>query len=170
MVIQIARNPQLFTYLEECAEQQVEVVTGDARLSLEQAEDAKYDVIVMDAYSSDAIPIHLITREALALYVEKLAPGGVLAFHVSNRYLNLKPVLAALAHDAGLVALQRDDMAITEEEKQAGKNASQWVMLARSREHLKPLTTDSRWRTLEYAPGMDVWTDDFASIFSVFSW
>jgi hypothetical protein len=82
----------------------------------------------------------------------------------------LKPVLAALAHDAGLVALLRNDMSVTKEQKQAGKNASQWVVLARSRDDLVPLTTDSRWQKLEYAPGMAVWTDDFASLLSVFSW
>jgi SAM-dependent methyltransferase len=165
-VRQIARNPRYFTYLGECAAD-VQVVLGDARLSLQEAPDNQYDVMVLDAYSSDAIPIHLMTREALQLYLRKLAPDGVLAFHVSNRYLNLKPVLAELAADAEVIALNRDDMQISEKLSAQGKNSSQWVVLANNREALGPLATDNRWKRLEREEDMPLWTDDFASILSV---
>lgn len=169
LVEKIARDPRFFTYLDTCAPD-MNIVLGDARLSLVDAANQHYDLIVLDAYSSDAIPLHLITREAFDLYLDKLSPDGILAFHISNRYLNLKPVLAALSHDLGLVALFQDDMTISEEESRQGKNASQWVVIARSATDLDPLTTDSRWETLESQPQQVVWTDDFASIFDVLEW
>ena len=79
------------------------MVVGDARLRLRDAPDGGYGLIVLDAFSSDAIPMHLLTREALRLYRDKLADGGLIAFHISNRYLDLAPVLGALARDAGLI-------------------------------------------------------------------
>lgn len=169
LVEKIARDPRFFTYLETCAPD-MNIVLGDARLSLAQAAHQQYDLIVLDAYSSDAIPLHLITREAFDLYLDKLSPDGILAFHISNRYLDLKPVLAALSHDLGLVCLFQNDMSISEEEASQGKNASQWVVIARSAAHLDPLTTDSRWNRLESQPQQAVWTDDFASIFDVLEW
>ena len=85
------------------------MVVGDARLRLRDAPDGGYGLIVLDAFSSDAIPMHLLTREALRLYRDKLADGGLIAFHISNRYLDLAPVLGALARDAGLVDRVRRD-------------------------------------------------------------
>ncbi|HEU5100772.1 MAG TPA: fused MFS/spermidine synthase, partial [Roseiflexaceae bacterium] len=113
-VVRIAREPAYFTYLQDCAPD-AGMVLGDARLSLASAPDGGYDLIVLDAYSSDSIPMHLITREALALYLRKLAPGGVLAFHISNLYLDLKPALGNLAADAGLASLARDDLVLSAE-------------------------------------------------------
>ncbi len=129
-VEQIARNPAYFTFLRDCAPD-ASVVLGDARLTLARATEQRYDLIVLDAYSSDSTPIHLLTREALALYRDRLAPGGLLAFHISNQYLDLKVVLAALARDAGMVSLYQDDRVISAEEAASGKNASQWMILAR---------------------------------------
>ncbi|MGH2351166.1 MAG: spermidine synthase, partial [Chloroflexota bacterium] len=109
-VERIARDPQYFTFLRDCPPD-VQVILGDARLSLTEAPPGAYHLIVLDAYSSDAIPIHLITREALAIYLDKLAAGGVLAFHISTRHLDLAPVLGRLARDAGLVCLVQEDTA-----------------------------------------------------------
>jgi len=103
-VIDIARDPALFTYLSSCAGAPVNVLTGDARLRLREAPTAAYDLIVLDAFSSDAVPAHLLTREAVALYLSKLAPGGVIAFHVSNRSLELERVALGVSADAGLDA------------------------------------------------------------------
>ena len=100
----MASDPRYFTYLRD-APGSTEIVLGDARLSLQEARDGTYGLIVADAFSSDAIPTHLITREALALYFRKLTENGTLAFHISNRYLNLRPVLGNLARDAGLTCL-----------------------------------------------------------------
>jgi SAM-dependent methyltransferase len=103
LVERIARDPRYFQYLANCGNRP-RVVLGDARLTIASAPDGTYDVLVVDAFSSDSIPMHLLTREALALYLRKLAPGGSLLFHISSRTLDLRPVIGALAADAGLPA------------------------------------------------------------------
>jgi spermidine synthase len=135
-----ARNPRYFTFLRDCAPQS-RVVLGDARISLGQQPNGIHDVIVVDAFTSDAIPVHLLTREALALYTSKLAPGGVIAFHISNRYVNLRPILSRLARDASLAAYLRMDRDITQIEAFEGKLPSTWVVMARSTADIEALTT-----------------------------
>ena len=103
-VERIARDPRYFTLLRDCAPQ-AQVILGDARISLAREPDGTHDLIILDAFSSDAIPVHLLTREALDLYFRKLSPHGVLAFHISNRYFDLRPVLSRLARDAQLGGL-----------------------------------------------------------------
>lgn len=165
----IARNPHYFSFLHDCAPD-VKVVLGDARLTLAGAPAQQYRLLILDAYSSDAIPVHLITREALRLYVDRLAPGGVLAFHISNLHLDLEPVLGNLARDAGLVALYQSDTHITVEEKDLGKSGSQWLLMARDPADFGALAGDERWRPARNAPQAAVWTDDFSSILSAFKW
>ena len=101
------------------------------RLRLREAKDGAFDLLVLDAFSSDAIPVHLITREAVELYLRKLAPDGWLAFHISNRYLDLEPVLANLATDLRLAALGCDDMSLTAAEFATGREQAHWVVMAR---------------------------------------
>ncbi|MFN2416727.1 MAG: spermidine synthase, partial [Pyrinomonadaceae bacterium] len=109
-VAEIARRPDYFTYLSYCAQgAPVDVVLGDARLRLAEAAPAAYGLVVLDAFSSDAIPVHLMTLEALDLYLSKLAPGGLLTFHISNRSLDLHTVVADLARARSLAALSLDD-------------------------------------------------------------
>ncbi len=171
-VVRIARNPDLFTYLADCKAHSLQIVLGDARLQLAQTREC-YDLIVLDAFSSDSIPVHLLTAEALGVYLEHLAPGGSLAFHISNRYLDLKPVLADLASTcpAGpLICYARDDVEVSEAETKAGKLPSQWVVMARAAADLGPLTSDPRWQRLPERPGATGWTDDFSNILSVFRW
>jgi spermidine synthase len=141
----IARTDAYFSYLNACL-RQCRVILGDARLSLARDGESRYDLIVLDAFSSDAIPLHLLTREALSLYVSRLTPGGTLAFHISNAHLSLAPIVARLAADHGLVAIdQHERMTASWPE---GKTASHWVMLARSRGDLGDLNGDTRWSTL----------------------
>ncbi len=168
-VVRIARDPHYFTYLQDCAPD-AEILLGDARLSLASAPDQGYDLIVLDAYSSDSIPVHLITREALALYLRKLAPGGMLAFHISNLYLDLKPALGNLAANAGLAGLARDDLVLNAQEQASGKTASQWAIMGRTMHDLGAQPGDSRWQPLVSQPETAVWTDDYSSILSVFRW
>jgi len=168
-VEQIARDPRYFTYLRDCAPDSP-VVLGDGRLSLGSAPDAGYDLLMLDAYSSDTVPVHLLTREALALYLTKLAPDGVLAFHISNHYLDLKPVIARLADDAGLVCLSQDDLTISAAEADAGKNASQWVVMAHRSTDLERLSSNGRWTPLVAQPGAALWTDSFSSILELIRW
>ena len=165
-VARIARDSRYFHFLSDCTPQ-AQVVLGDARLSLSERAGQPYDLLVLDAYSSDSIPMHLMTREALQLYVERLAPHGLLVFHISNRHLDLEPVLGNLAHDAGLASLTQDDAALSQAEESLGKQASQWVVLARQPEDLAMLAADARWQPLRRNVGA-IWTDQFSSIVGVF--
>lgn len=167
LVEAIARDPRYFTFLRDCGAQ-ANVVLGDARVSL-QADTQQYNMLMLDAYSSDSIPMHLVTREALKLYTDRLAPHGMLLFHITNRHLDLEPVLGNLARDAGLTAIIRSDIPSTEERKQ-GKAATTWVVMARSTADLAPLTADQRWQQLRTRPDQPAWTDTFGSVLSVFRW
>jgi SAM-dependent methyltransferase len=168
-VVQIARNPSYFTFLEDCTPD-ARIILGDARLSLKSAKPQEYDLMILDAYSSDAIPIHLITREALQLYLDKLAPGGVLAFHITNRHLDLKTVLGNLALDAHLTYRAKDDLDLDPYDGNRGKMPAQWAVLARSPDDLGALADDPLWIVPTIRPDTSVWTDDFNSLLSVFIW
>lgn len=142
---------------------------GDARRSLVRAPDHHYDLIVMDAFSSDAIPVHLITREAVRLYLRKLAPGGFVAFHISNRHLDLEPVLAGIAEEAGLAGVTRHDDSIADTDRERGKLSSHWVVLAQTRDVLKVLI-DAGWEELSDRNRTRPWTDDFSNIIGALKW
>jgi hypothetical protein len=168
-VERIAKDVRHFTFLKDCPAR-VTVVLGDARLSLANATDHSYDLIVLDAFSSDAIPVHLLTREALKLYLAKLSESGLMVFHISNRYLDLKPILGNLANHMNLVCLVQDDMELSEAEKKAKKAPSTWVVMARRCSDLDRLAADDRWKPLSNTPKSRLWTDDFSNIVSVFKW
>jgi SAM-dependent methyltransferase len=165
----LARDDRYFTYLRD-ARAECRVVLGDARLSLAEAPNGHYGLIVVDAFSGDAIPVHLLTHEAIEIYVKKLAPGGVLAFHISNRYVNLVPVLANLATASALVAWEQSDSTVSEEEDAAGKLTSQWVILARSEDDFGPLIEDVRWQVLTPVPELPLWTDHYTSLWGIVEW
>jgi hypothetical protein len=169
-VLRIAANPTYFTFLKDCPPQPLFVILGDARLTLLRARDAAYDLIILDAYSSDAPPMHLITLDAVRLYLTKLAPGGVLLFNISNRHLELEPVLGAIARAAGLAARTRDDARITDAERLAGKVESQWVVMARRDEDLGALRSNPLWKAPAAPPDLQPWTDNFASLLGAFRW
>ena len=169
-VIRIANNSKYFSFLQDCTAAKVEIRTGDARLRMREASEAHYGLIVLDAFSSDAIPVHLLTREALQLYLAKLAEGGMLAFHISNRCLDLEPVLLDLARDASLISRVRDEGDIDATEKANGKEPSQWVIMVRRQAELGKLARDSRWVQLRGNPEGRVWTDDFSNLLSIFRW
>ena len=165
-VERVARDTRYFTFWRDCAAERRSVVLGDARLRLADAADGRYGVLVVDAFSSSAIPVHLLTREALALYRRKAAPDGWILFHLSSQHLDLAPVVATLARDAGWVAYARDDLVLTESDRYAGKDPSRWVVMASSPHGLRALAADPRWRLLPPVPGGRVWTDDFSNIWS----
>ncbi len=164
-VERLARSTEYFTYLSDCGEQ-CRVVLGDARISLARM-DNQYELIVLDAFSSDAIPIHLLTSEALGLYVSRLAPGGVLALHISNRHLSLAPVLARLAGRHGLKVIERRDARVSELESSNGKTPSDWILMARSAADLGPLVSDPKWMVPVTSGSTPLWTDDSSSILGV---
>lgn len=168
-VARIARDPRYFTFVRDCPPA-IEIVLGDARRSLAAAGEARYGLIVLDAYSGDAPPVHLLTREALALYRDRLAPKGLLLFNVSNRHLDLEPVLADLARDAGLVAVLRPDTAVGAAERAAGRMPSRWVVMAQETASLGALLTDARWRPVRGRARAAVWTDDFSGLVPLIRW
>jgi hypothetical protein len=171
VVERLARDDRYFTFLRDCPAQ-VRVVLGDARLSLAQARDGEFGLMILDAYTSDAVPVHLLTREALALYQRKLTADGVLLFHISHRHLRLERVLGALAQDAGLACLVSagDDDPATDEPFSEGMFASKWMVLARDPTTLAQLQSVPGWEAPPPRLKTRPWTDDYASVFSVFRW
>jgi len=121
----------------------------------------------LDAYSSDAIPLHLLTREAVRLYLDRLEDDGWLIFHFSNRHLNLEPVLAALASDAGLTCRVQQQDTVAAENLPRGALGSSWAVMSRAEKSLGQLLIDQRWRIPEQNQNIPIWTDDYASILSV---
>lgn len=173
-VVRVARDVRYFRFLSSCEERgaKLNVVLGDARRQLIRAADGEFDVIILDGFCSDAIPVHLLTREALHLYMSKLAPGGVLAMHVSNVHLDLPPLIARLADDHSPpleVRSCNDDT--SESERMDGKTASQWMLVARTEDDLRPMLrrpggTIQRidWRSVPRDPNAPLWRDDFANL------
>jgi spermidine synthase len=159
----IARHPTLFGFLNKSRAAELEILRGDARLRLRDVPNESYDLLVLDAFNSDAIPLHLLTREAVALYLEKLKPHGVIAVHASNRYLDLSSVLANLAGAEGAIALERQDLGITSGESANRILASIWVALARQESDVSGLLSDERWRVLN-PNGKRPWTDDYSNV------
>jgi hypothetical protein len=173
LVVRIAKDPRYFTFLSQCAPN-ANIVMGDARLKLHDAPDGHFALIVLDAFSGDSIPMHLLTREALALYLRKLAPGGILAFHISSLYLDLAPRLGDLAQDAHLACLAENDTSVTQLEGNAGKSASMWLVMARSQSDLSRLAADKSphapWLAVPLHPEQRVWTDDYSNLLSAIKW
>jgi hypothetical protein len=155
-----------FSYLNS-SPAKLEFAVGDARLSMERELEAKqpqrYDVLAIDAFSSDSIPVHLITREAIEIYRRELAPGGVVAVHISNRFLDLKPVLANIAAATGMSARLVNDVPADE----TGASSTDWVLLAENDEPFSHPTLADRVEPMEPNPAFSVWTDQFNNLLDV---
>ncbi len=164
-VAHIAGDRRLFTTLV-MTPAAVDLRRGDGRLLLAQATPATFDLLVFDAFSSDAIPLHLVTREAIDLAASRLRPDGILAFHISNRYLDLAPVLGAIARDAHLDARMNFDNEISSADLLTGKQASRWLIMSRGEVAMGSIAQDRRWTVVPQAAA--AWTDDFSNILSVF--
>jgi len=163
---EIARDQRFFTYLSDC-EVDPAIVFGDARLTLAREPAGKYSLIVVDAFSSDAIPVHLLTREAIQTYFRALHESGVLMIHISNRRLDLEPVVADLALDAGLEARVRNHAVSEARQDTEYDYESDWVIMARRLEDFGPLAADTAWVELEPSFRKRPWTDDYSNILSV---
>ena len=164
----IARDTRYFHYLADCGSG-TKVVLGDGRLSLKSMPDRSYDLIVLDAFSSDSIPVHLLTKEALQLYLRKLKPGGAVLVNISNEYLNLLPVLATLIDSAG-AAGKHQLFAPSAQDVARGATASEWIAIGAQPAALDFLASETRWRTMEPGHGGEAWSDDFSNIFSAIKW
>jgi hypothetical protein len=166
-VVKIAQDPKYFTYVDDCKRRwcNLRVVVGDARLQIIQSPDT-YDAVIVDAFSSDSIPVHLITKEAVENYLQKIETDGLLVFHISNRYVNLEPVLLGIAQKLGLGFALRTD----EANDLIGKGASTWVVLSADMSMFEEFYEDPRWGGLKEDEKVGVWTDDYAALMKVFTW
>lgn len=159
----VAIANQSFTFLRDARTRtSVEIPIGDGRLLMRDVPSGTVDVIVLDAFSSDAIPTHLLTREALAIYRRALKPSGLLLAHVSNLILRLQPVFGALARDAGMAILERVDTKLDDDLRAHGKDASEWVLLSNDAKIARP-----GWSAVVTPASQPVWTDDFVNVLGV---
>ncbi|MFL5339430.1 MAG: spermidine synthase [Gemmataceae bacterium] len=202
LVKRIAEDPKYFTFLHDCKKRgaNYEIIMGDARVQLDRNKTERYGMIFVDAFSSDSIPVHLLTKEAMQLYFDRLEPGGVLILHISNRYLDLGPVVAKLAEDAQMTAwLGADD-----ENDEMFKAASNWVVVAKRKVDLGrlplamalsdpwrkdfilqpsyrhgvglvgggmlPLRIRGRWQEMRATDDAPLWTDDFSNLLKIMRW
>jgi hypothetical protein len=158
-----------FTYLRDAAVRP-RVVIGDGRRSLESVAPGSLDLLVLDAFGSDAIPVHLLTREAIELYRRRLQPDGILAIHISNRFVDLAPLLAGTARASGLCGREQFDSAAATSTGAARRRVSHWVVLAAQCDILAPLDRNGRWNHLAADRTSPVWTDDRADLLTVVRW
>lgn len=165
LVIRIAQNPTYFSYLQHCSKN-AEIKVGDARLSLAKEADGTFDLLILDAFSSDAVPTHLLTREAVQLYFAKLKPNGLLAFHITNRHLALKKVLADHAVNLNLAALIQE---YKPPHAMPLVVATDWVVMAKNENVLDPLRQSrlGNWQKMPLYFDMKPWTDDFTNIVGI---
>jgi SAM-dependent methyltransferase len=157
-VVEIARRD--FTYLKD-TEATIEIALGDARLNLEREKPQRFDVLAIDAFSSDSIPVHLITLEALAVYEKHMQPDGVIAFHVSNRFLELKPVVEKIAKARGF------NVAWVKETNEDGSTSSDWILLCKDSQVLLAPEIAAATEAIKPEPGWRIWTDDFNNLVQV---
>lgn len=176
-VVWIARDWGRFTFLELSRADEIRCIVGDGRIRLAEAPDGAYGLLVVDAFSSDAVPIHLITREAIELYVRKLRPDGLLALHISNRHLDLGALVESLAADAGLaVRINRDGedfMPAAEQlalQMKQERSMSIWAVLARDEAALGALADRAGWAAPTGEPRVRPWTDGYSNVLAVFDW
>jgi hypothetical protein len=168
-VAAIANDQRFFTFLAD-SQATIRIKLGDARLRLREADDGCHGMVVLDAFSSDAIPTHLLTREAMALYLRKLAADGILAFHVSNRYFDVPRIVQELAHDAGLECWLKNDLWQPPEDRREGIEPSQWLVVTRDARRIPSIARSVLWERLAGSGGLRVWTDDYANPLSVLKW
>ncbi|HKA46389.1 MAG TPA: fused MFS/spermidine synthase, partial [Burkholderiales bacterium] len=163
LVVQLARDPRWFSFLAGCAPG-AQVMTGDGRLSLAGRPDRSYDLIIVDTFSSDSIPVHMITREAVALYFRKLSERGVLMLHITNQYLDLTPILVRIASDMGLATMVPGPRMSLGSEERYTILESHWMAIARNPADLEALASQEGWEK-PAARGPDrPWTDDYSNI------
>lgn len=160
LVVKLASNPKLFTYLSRCRPN-ADIVLGDARLTLAKERPGHFDYLVIDAFSSDSVPVHLLTREALQLYLSKLSDKGILALHISNRHLDLESVAAGLAHSTpGASAAFAVDRPQSKTQDRSGSDV---MFFAKSAAALLPILAMPDVQPVK-ATGARVWTDDYSNV------
>ena len=163
-VISIARNPHLFTYLQDCAPKTT-LVKADGLLATKKAKDGSFEVLVMDAFNSDAIPVHLLTLEAFTLYKQKITTDGVILVNVTNRHLRVLPVITAAGQELDMIVLHKKQS----ENNRLGQFASEWVMLTMNEHLASEMLSERGWHFVAEA-GIEPWTNDYSNIMSLLKW
>jgi protein-L-isoaspartate O-methyltransferase len=158
-VIKIAHSE--FTYLKD-SKAAIEISLGDARLSLEREAPHDFDVLAVDAFSSDSIPVHLITREAMAVYLKHVKPGGAVVFHVTNRFLKLAPVVKEVADSLGLYSAL-----IVDEAEETSFSKTDWVIVTRDKALIESDAIAGKASEIDKISGLKPWTDDFNNLFQI---
>ncbi len=165
IVIKIAQDKKLFSYLSDCNGNK-NILLGDARINLQKAPERHYGIMLMDVYSSDALPIHLLTKEAMKIYLDKLDDNGIIAFNISNRHLDLKPVFATFSTYFNLSGYTRSDMKNIKMSKHNLHTPNEWVILTKNPKVFATIKPDAMWQPLVKSDNI-LWTDDYSSIFSI---
>ena len=170
LVVRWARDTSYFHYLSECGRAvDVQVELGDGRLSLRERADDSLDLLILDAFSSDAVPVHLLTREALDLYLDKLSEHGILLFNTSNRFVDLTPVLARLAENAGVAARAQYHTPGLDTPHRDHIYTSEWVLITPDNRWLSWLEGRA-WRPLRPEEGVGLWTDHYSNVLGIVDW
>lgn len=165
-VIDIAENPEYFTFLSDCGSD-YDIIRGDGRLQIQKQPDEYYDLIIIDAFTSDNIPAHLLTREATDLYISKLKPDGALVFNITNTYLDLEPVLSEVAKNLDIPGYARLTLDGSIPDTDIYYLAAQFFSMSYNQDYNKTLT-DGGWSTGRFRDGVKLWTDKYSNIVSVF--
>ncbi|MFK7839136.1 MAG: fused MFS/spermidine synthase [Bdellovibrionales bacterium] len=165
-IVEIAQNPDYFTFLSDCGSDH-RVILGDARLTIADQPDNKYDLIFMDAFSSDSVPIHLLTKEAIELYLEKLKPDGTILFHISNRHLDLEPILSAAAKSVGIKSLADISIGGKIDDTDLEYYPTHFVAFTNNPNRIDALRGKGWVDTID-RPDVKLWTDQYSNILSVF--
>jgi SAM-dependent methyltransferase len=165
-VVRMARDTNYFTYLSLCSQGEYRIELGDARVNLENAPDQSFGLLFIDAFSSDVIPMHLLTRQAVQLYRRKLAPGGILAFHLSSRNFELEPLIANIGEAEGLYCFSSTKGELGASATREGGLDSNWAILVEP-SLLHHVVGQGTWQRLRAEPSGPLWTDDFSSLLGV---
>lgn len=168
-VATIAENKNLFTYLSDCSSP-YDIIIGDGRLKIAQVPDESYDLILLDAFSSDNIPVHLMTREAFDIYLKKLKPGGIIGVNISNRYLKLEPVVAAIGRDLGLHSKFRSRKGGKIDDTNLVYAGSIFGVLGKSENDLRAFTAAKGWHGWDLKADQKAWRDDYSNLIGAMRW
>ncbi|MCK5685979.1 fused MFS/spermidine synthase, partial [bacterium] len=168
-VIDIALNPDFFSFVKK-SNANIKLIQGDGRLCIKKEKNHSFDIIILDAFSSDSIPSHLITLEAIELYKKKLKPGGIIIFHISNRFLNIEPLLAALSEKVNLKFICRFEVALNEEDNKEYRVAANYAVMSQDEIFIGSLSEIDEWRSLKPSDNFKIWTDQYSNLLSILRW
>ena len=178
VVVRMAQDPKHFNYLSSCKAEQ-RVILGDARIQLglvdspdpaKRDEKFQYDLLILDAFSSDSIPMHLMTKEAMSLYLDRLAPGGMMVMNITNKFVNIRPMILGFEQEFGLKTAVRLDLVRGSLFENDGRLSVCFCVLSREQETIDTFLATERWKNVTAERGPQVWTDDHSNIFDILEW